>query len=138
MALHPAPSVLVKDVLIYNGLGQPESELQDILVLGGHISAIGTGLTEPEGAIIIEGKGAAVIPGLFDMLANCGEPRHEHLETFSSLSDTALAGGFTGIAIAPNADSAKTTTILCATKAANMVVIFIPLPPFHNNKRARN
>ena len=106
MALHPAPSVLVKDVLIYNGLGQPESELQDILVLGGHISAIGTGLTEPEGAIIIEGKGAAVIPGLFDMLANCGEPRHEHLETFSSLSDTALAGGFTGIAMAPNADSA--------------------------------
>jgi dihydroorotase len=109
MAFHPAASVLVKDVLIYNGLGQPESELQDILVLDGLISAIGTGLTVPEGITVIEGKGAAAIPGLFDMLASCGEPGHEHLDTFSSLTNAALAGGFTGIAISPNAGAAADT-----------------------------
>jgi dihydroorotase len=58
----------------------------------------------PEGALIIDCKGKAVIPGLVDARVFIGEPGAEHRETIASASHAAAAGGVTSIVMMPDTD----------------------------------
>jgi len=62
-------SILVRDVTIIDGLGNPEKEHQDILIEDGKIAAIGgTGeITASSSARVLGGEGLTAIPGLIDM-----------------------------------------------------------------------
>jgi dihydroorotase len=53
---------------------------------------------------IIDGKGALVMPGIFDMHVHLREPGREDEETILSGSMAAANGGVTGIACMPNTD----------------------------------
>lgn len=86
----------------------------DVLVRDGAIAAIGTGLTAPEGATVLEvPAGCVVVPGLIDMHVHLREPGQEHKETVRSGVAAAVAGGFTAVACMPNTspvnDSAAVT-----------------------------
>jgi imidazolonepropionase-like amidohydrolase len=61
--------ILITNVSVWDGTSD-EAVKADVLVVGNKISKIGTGLSA-DGAILIDGKGGTVTPGLIDM--------HQHL-----------------------------------------------------------
>ncbi len=58
----------------------------------------------PDGAEVIDCRGAVVAPGLIDMRAFVGEPGAEHRETLATASHAAAAGGVTTIICQPDTD----------------------------------
>jgi dihydroorotase len=76
-----------------------------VLVADGRIVAAGADAANqgtPEGAEIVDCKGAAVLPGLVDMRVFVGEPGGEHRETLETASRAAAAGGVTAIVTMPD------------------------------------
>ncbi len=76
-----------------------------VLVADGRIVAAGPDAANqgaPEGAEIVDCKGAAVLPGLVDMRVFVGEPGGEHRETLETASRAAAAGGVTAIVTMPD------------------------------------
>jgi dihydroorotase len=63
----------------------------DLLVDGtGTIVAVGTGLTVPVGAEVIDCAGCVLVPGMFDVHVHAREPGQEHKETLATCSAAAL------------------------------------------------
>lgn len=63
-------SILITNVTVWDGTSDKVIAI-DVLIEGNKIAKIEKGLTAPEGAITIDGKGGTLIPGLIDM--------HQHL-----------------------------------------------------------
>ncbi|MDP4848741.1 MAG: amidohydrolase family protein, partial [Verrucomicrobiales bacterium] len=81
------------------------SELReaDVLVdVAGIITAIGTGLSTPEGAEVIDCAGCLLVPGMFDVHVHSREPGDEHKETLATCAAAALHGGVTGVVLMPD------------------------------------
>ncbi|WP_265518466.1 dihydroorotase [Nitratireductor luteus] len=80
-------------------------EAGSVLVVGGKIAASGASAHNqgaPEGAKIVDCRGAAILPGLVDARVFIGEPGAEHRETIASASRAAAAGGVTSIIMMPD------------------------------------
>jgi dihydroorotase len=77
-------------------------QLGGLLVRDGRIAEIGAVVTMPDDAIIIEGHGHILCPGLVDMRAALGEPGFEYRETIASAAQAASAGGITTLAVLPD------------------------------------
>ncbi|MGB5595104.1 MAG: dihydroorotase [Crocosphaera sp.] len=76
--------------------------INDVLLGTGIIHAIESHLDNiPPETQIVEGKGLILAPGLMDLYSYSGEPGHEDRETINSLAASAIAGGFTRVAILP-------------------------------------
>ena len=76
-----------------------------VLVADGRIVAAGPEAANqgaPEGAEVVDCRGAAVLPGLVDMRVFVGEPGGEHRETLETASRAAAAGGVTAIVTMPD------------------------------------
>ncbi|ALG84741.1 dihydroorotase [Gordonia phthalatica] len=101
-------SVLISNVRPY-GDGDPV----DVVVLDGEIAEIGTGLTAPEGAETVDGRGGVLLPGFVDLHTHLREPGREDTETVESGSRAAARGGYTAVFAmantAPVADNAAIT-----------------------------
>ncbi|MBI1264099.1 MAG: amidohydrolase family protein [Alphaproteobacteria bacterium] len=82
----PVPSgvTLIRGANVYDGIGG-FFENADILIENGRISAVGEGLTAPEGAEIVEAQGRYVTPGVVDI--------HSHLGVYASPSVNAHSDG---------------------------------------------
>jgi dihydroorotase len=113
-------------MLIRNGtVITPEAvERADVLIEGEAIAAVGTALSVPAGARIVEAGGLLVFPGLIDPHVHLREPGGEHKEDFTSGTNAALAGGFTTVLAMPNTQPPITgretlaqTLALAASKA---------------------
>ncbi len=77
----------------------------DVFLADGAVKDASTGLSAagiPDGAEVVDCKGAIVAPGLVDMRAFVGEPGFEHLETLASASHAAAAGGVTTLVCQPD------------------------------------
>ena len=75
----------------------------DVLVEHGKISKIAQPRTlYADHAKVIDANGQILSPGFFDLNVNFGEPGLETKEDMISGSATAVAGGFSGIALQPN------------------------------------
>ena len=97
-----APLYFVNARLIDPALDQELSG--GLLVVDGVIEDFGPHLTTssaPRGAKVIHCNGAALSPGLIDMLAFVGEPGAEHRETIATASLAAAAGGVTTLIASP-------------------------------------
>jgi len=76
-----------------------------VLVAEGRIVAAGADAANqgaPDGAEVIDCRGAAILPGLVDMRVFVGEPGGEHRETLETASRAAAAGGVTAIVTMPD------------------------------------
>ncbi|MFC7477555.1 dihydroorotase [Dankookia sp. GCM10030260] len=78
--------------------------LGDLLVRDGLILDHGSGLGRPDGAMVVDGTGLCLAPGLVDLRADIGEPGHEHRETIASAAAAASAGGITTLCALPDTD----------------------------------
>ncbi len=93
----------MKNFIITNGIiCDPKSTYHkqqlNIAIKAGKIHAIAKKINEdwPE----IDVAGAWVFPGWIDTLSYCGAPGNEQDETYNTLAETAIAGGYTKIATA--------------------------------------
>lgn len=62
-------ALLIRDAMVFDGTGRPAYPAS-VLVEDGKIAAIATGgerLTAPKGARVVEARGQALLPGLFDL-----------------------------------------------------------------------
>jgi dihydroorotase len=85
-----------------------ESTLRDgdVLVVDGVIRSIGSALTAPEGAKVIDARGRLLMPAMFDAHVHFREPGQEAKETIATGAEAAINGGITGIVMMPNTSPA--------------------------------
>ena len=67
----------------------------DLLVDGGEIRAVGSGIQAPEGAEVVDCGGHCLAPGIVDIGVKVSEPGERHKESFRSAGAAAAAGGVT-------------------------------------------
>nr|WP_245354520.1 dihydroorotase [Brachybacterium sacelli] len=78
--------------------GRPYGEdVQDVLLVGGWIEAIGPDLAVPADGEVVEADGCIVLPGLVDLHTHLREPGGEEAETVESGTRAAARGGFTAV-----------------------------------------
>ena len=82
--------------------------LGGLLTIGEQIADFGPELfnqtAPPEGARLIDCRGACLAPGLVDMRVHLREPGAEHKENIATASAAAAAGGVTSMVCLPNTD----------------------------------
>ncbi len=78
------PPVLIRNATVLTAAG-PELTSASVLLADGKIAGVGTDLSAPEGAVIVDGTGKFVTPGLIDS--------HSHLGVFAAPSTSAEADG---------------------------------------------
>ena len=74
----------------------------DVLLQGGKVVAVGSGLAAPTGVWVEEVAGLWVVPGLIDMHTHLREPGQEYKENIETGTTAAAAGGFTAVCAMPN------------------------------------
>ncbi|WP_432505301.1 dihydroorotase [Kineococcus arenarius] len=72
-------------------------EPTDLLLRDGTIAEVGTGLTAPEGADVVDATGLIALPGLVDLHTHLREPGREDAETVASGTRAAARGGYTAV-----------------------------------------
>jgi len=78
-------------------------QIADVAIAGGKIEAIAPRITPMANETTVrDGQGLILAPGLVDLYSRSGEPGWEERETLSTLSQAAIAGGFTRLALLPN------------------------------------
>lgn len=98
--------VLLKGLRLLNP-DQGLDKKADILISNGIIEKIGSiNSTEIKDVKEYDFEGKLCVPGLYDMHVHFREPGQEDKETVLSGSNSAAAGGFTGVACMPNTDPA--------------------------------
>jgi dihydroorotase len=93
--------LLIRSAKIISKGSDLNGQTKDIFIEKGIIKQIGD-VIEIEADEIIEGENLCVSVGWFDMRVHAKEPGHEYKESLESMEATALAGGFTEIALLPN------------------------------------
>jgi imidazolonepropionase-like amidohydrolase len=81
---HPSPPVLIRNATILTAAG-PELQRGSILITDGKISAVGTQVTVPAGATVIDGTRKYVTPGIIDA--------HSHLGVYAAPGTPSLWDG---------------------------------------------
>ncbi len=76
----------------------------DVVVIEGRIAAVGRGLGAPDGAEIVDARGAVLAPGLIDLHVHLREPGRDRKSTVATGARAAAAGGFTAVCAMPNTD----------------------------------
>ncbi|WP_119697893.1 dihydroorotase [Microbacterium halotolerans] len=91
----------MSETLLITGAAIEGSHRADIIVDGGRIAEIGTGLSRA-GATRIDADGLVALPGLVDLHVHLREPGFEASETILTGTRAAAAGGFSAVFAMPN------------------------------------
>ena len=123
--------VILKNVKVVHPQQEKPGEKTDILIVDGVISKTGNlDKEDADNARIFELDGKVVTPGFFDMHVHLREPGREDEETVETGCNSAMKGGFTGIACMPNTepaiDSAQVIELI-KKQAANHLVDVYPI-----------
>ncbi len=93
-------TILLSEVKILDPQSPHHRKKVNVLIEDGEIAAIGN--TRYRAGQVVDGKGAILTPGWFDLQANFCDPGEEHKEDLTTGRAVAMAGGFTEIAVLPN------------------------------------
>jgi dihydroorotase len=96
-------NLLLRHVAIVDPASPYNGRTADVHILEGRIEAMGERLQDPD-AEVIDAQGAWCSPGWLDFGTQTGDPGFEHREDLQSLSEAALAGGYTALVCTPNTD----------------------------------
>ena len=99
--------IVLKSVRPY-GEGDPV----DVLVRDGQIAEIGSGLSAPEGAEVIDCAGQILLPGFVDLHTHLREPGREYAEDIEPGSAAAALGGYTAVFAMANTDPVADTAVV--------------------------
>lgn len=98
--------ILIRSAKIADPSSSHNGKNVDVLITDGVISDIGLGLDSIGVDEIIEGDDLYLSQGWVDMYATIGDPGNEHKETVDSALTSAAQGGFTHVAVSPEANPA--------------------------------
>ncbi len=122
-------SYLIKSATIIAPGSAYHKKKRDILISRGKIEKIAANIKETK-ADVIRSKNMHVSIGWFDIGCHHGEPGLEQRETLESLNQTAMAGGYTGIAVFPGTEPAvqhKGDIKYIKESTRNFLVDFYPI-----------
>ena len=120
MVINPAPfhNGRVSKLLISNVRLVNEGEIRDVdvLVEGDRIAQVDSSIRAPEGAVVIDGGGKYLLPGMIDDQVHFREPGLTHKGDLATESAAAAAGGITSFMDMPNVNPLTTTREALADK----------------------
>jgi dihydroorotase len=95
-----------------------EGEIRDVdvLVEGDRIARIDSGIRAPDSAVVIDGGGKYLLPGMIDDQVHFREPGLTHKGDLATESAAAAAGGITSFMDMPNVNPLTTTREALADK----------------------
>ncbi len=93
--------ILFKSIKVIAKNSPFHHQIIDLLIENGTITAINNTI-DNKADLVIDEPNLCVSNGWFDMRSASNDPGHESREDFYSLSQAAMAGGFTGILTLPN------------------------------------
>ena len=102
MSVQPTPDLLIQGGSVLDPI-EGESRKADILILGGIIVEVGSGLSIESGEVF-DASGKMVSIGWMDMHVHLREPGLEYKETIETGCAAAAFGGFTAVACMPNTE----------------------------------
>lgn len=132
-------NLLVKNVIIADPQSQFNKQECDVRVVDGQIKNIGK-LNASQGETVFEAGGAYLTPGFFDLNCVAGDPGFETKEDIQTLTAAAKAGGFTGLALLPQANpvvQSKSQVEYIINKAKNNLVDVLPVGAISQNREAK-
>ncbi|MEH3114647.1 dihydroorotase [Pedobacter terrae] len=132
-------NLLVKNVTIADPQSKFNNQQCDVRVENGKIKNIGN-LTADKNETIFDAQGAFLTPGFFDLNCVAGDPGFETKEDIESLTQTAKAGGFTGLALLPQTSpvvQSKSQIEYIVNKAKNDLVDVLPVGAISQNREAK-
>ncbi|OWK69846.1 dihydroorotase [Pedobacter sp. AJM] len=132
-------NLLVKNVIIADPQSQFNKQECDVRVVDGQIKNIGK-LTAHLDETIFDASGAFLTPGFFDLNCVAGDPGFETKEDIQTLTAAATAGGFTGLALLPQANpvvQSKSQVEYIINKAKNNLVDVLPVGAISQNREAK-
>ncbi len=95
-------SELLRHVRVIDPLRESD-HTADVLIVDGRLEAIAPYLdSSPDDARVYDRAGLVLGPGLVDLYSHSGEPGFEQRETLASLTQAAIAGGFTRLTLLPD------------------------------------
>jgi dihydroorotase len=121
--------IILKNAVIIDKNSEWNGKKVSIHIRNGKIAEIGDFPTS-ENAKIIDLDGAYVSPGWFDIGTRLTEPGYESIDDIDSISNSAVKGGFTGLAVFPNTDPVvdnKSIINSIKNKCAGLPVDFYPV-----------
>ncbi len=119
--------ILIQNALILHPESSFHQKKMDVLIDGGMIKKIGSGLEKPSEATVISGEGAFLAPGFIDVGIQVCDPGMEHREDVHSAAAAAAFGGFTAVAVFPNTSPvlhSKSELAYIRKKSENLPVEF--------------
>jgi len=127
---------LFKNILITDTLSPFNGQLGDMSVNNGVITQFSMQIDATNFDQIIDCSNCFATPSFVDVRCNSTEPGHEQRDTFESLNHTALAGGYSHIALLPNsfpARNAKADIEFVVQHNNHNTVSFLPLGTITKN-----
>jgi dihydroorotase len=123
-------SYLLKNIVITDPNSEFHGQMGDLGIQDGIVKEFGISINEETYEKIIDFSNCLVSPSFIDLRCNSSEPGYEHRETFQSLNNCAMAGGFSHLALLPNCFPARQTASdieLVHSRTKNLPVQFLPL-----------
>lgn len=113
----------------------------DVLVKNGKIDQIGKQIkADDKKWTTIDGSGAYLSTGFFDLNVNFGEPGLETKENIQTGTAAATAGGFTGVAVQPNTNPpihSRSEVALIVNSAKGNIVDVFPVGTLSKNREGQ-
>ncbi len=99
--------ILIQSAKIFNAGSPVHNKIKNLLIHNGRIADIGDKRFSADK--VIEAKGMILSAGWFDLGTYVGDPGYEQKEDLTSVTQSAAAGGFTGLAVLPNTNPSVQT-----------------------------
>ncbi len=131
-------NLLITSATIIDPNSPFNKQTADILIEKGVITKIATGISG--NYPIFNGNGKYVCPGFFDLNCNIGELGEETKEDLQTGTKAAAAGGYTGLALMPNAAPvhSKTEVEYLVNKAKDNLVDVFPLGNISHKREGKD
>ncbi|GAA3963994.1 dihydroorotase [Pedobacter ginsengiterrae] len=132
-------NLLVQHVIIADPQSKFNKQQCDVRIEGGKIKSIGK-LSPEKNETVFDAEGAFLSPGFFDLNCVAGDPGFETKEDIETLTAAAKAGGFTGLALLPQASpvvQSKSQVEYIINKAKNNLVDVLPVGSISQNREAK-
>lgn len=123
-------SYLLKNILVTDPSSPYHQQVGDLGIKEGKITEFGLDIDPSGFDKTIDFTGCLVTPTFVDVRCNSSEPGYEHRETFKSLNECALSGGFSHLALLPNCLPPRqhaSDVELVKSRTANLPVTFLPM-----------